>query len=128
MIKTEHNLVALLRSEPIKCVAPGPSVVFSVHVNLVALDVSVLCIHRWGVPRHVQLGGCRRLNGHVLRWRCGHCCHTNNHTLKDYPQCGITSLACCIDSQHLSVFKGDHVARSDSHMEMHNPLPLRVVG
>lgn len=49
--------------------------------DLVALDVSVLRVHRRRVPRHVQLGGCRRLDGHILRRGCRHCREGTTHTI-----------------------------------------------
>lgn len=41
--------------------------------DLVALDVPVLSVHRRRVPCDVQLGGCGRLNGHILGRGGGNC-------------------------------------------------------
>lgn len=82
-MKTEENVVLLRRGLIIMpllspCVH---SAGFAGDSDLVALDVSVLCVHRWRVPRHVQLGGCRRLNGHILRRRCRHCWEAITHMI-----------------------------------------------
>ena len=96
MIKTEHDIVALLRSGPKNTktkTKQKPSFwdqdgrlleIFKKErqSDLVALDVSVLRVHRRRVPRHVQLGGCRGLNGHILGRRRGHCRHTHNQHVR----------------------------------------------
>lgn len=70
--ETEENVVLLRRRRMTALCSDS---------DLVALDVSVLRVHRRRVPRHVQLGGCRRLDGHILRRGCRHCREATTHTI-----------------------------------------------
>lgn len=75
MIKTEHCCIVTLhsKSEPVRHVEPVSDAALCRDSDLVSLDVSILCIHRWRVPRHIQLGGCCGLNSHILGRGRRHC-------------------------------------------------------
>lgn len=60
--------------------------VLLVKCNLVALDVPILRIHGRRVPRHVQLGRCCRLNGHILGWGCRNCWTLTHKSPINYKQ------------------------------------------